>query len=233
MGASRFQALALVLCHLSKLCPGCRYAQLSCISRLHVSSAYHKLFCVCRSLNVWHSCQCLCCADKGASQAALLPSWPFGAKLALWCKSSCGEESSKQHMPSTKTTLLPTLSGGKLPRYTSLAAPLSWVSADWQQACLSSAPSLLHTYSKAVLLQALAEKEAVIVRQKAALVGQEGALVRQEEQGLKTALRLMVQSPILEALKEDSKAMRQVISHSLNSSGLIKQYTLTVSPQTA
>lgn len=53
-GASASQALALVLCHLPKLCSGCRYAQLSGVSRLCVSSVYQKLksvCCVCRSLN--------------------------------------------------------------------------------------------------------------------------------------------------------------------------------------
>ena len=104
------------------------------------------------------------------------------------------------------------------------------------------------------MLQALAEKEAVIVRQQAALVRQEAALVsqeaalvrqeaalvrldaalgRQEEDGLNNAVRLMVQSPLLEALKEDSRGMRQVTLHSMNSTTLMMQYKLSLSPQTA
>ena len=82
------------------------------------------------------------------------------------------------------------------------------------------------------MLQALAEKEADLVRLEAALVRQEAALVRQEEDGLNNSVRLMVQSPVLQALKEDSRAMRQVISYSMNSATLMMQYKLVVPPQT-
>lgn len=42
-GASTSQGSAPVLCHLWKLCQGCRYAHLACVSRLCVSSGYQKL----------------------------------------------------------------------------------------------------------------------------------------------------------------------------------------------
>lgn len=75
---------------------------------------------------------------------------------------------------------------------------------------------------------ALAEKEGVLARQEEALVRQEQALVRQDKHGQQKAVRLMVQSPLFEALKVDSKAMRQVTSHSVKLATLVMQNTLTV-----
>ena len=53
------------------------------------------------------------------------------------------------------------------------------------------------------LLQAVAEKEAAQARQ-------EAALVRQEESSQKYAVKVLVQSPVLQALKDDSKLLGQV-----------------------
>ena len=112
------------------------------VCELSVSKAQICLLCV-PQLEFLHSCQChVLCRRRSVTGS-------FAAKLALCCKIPYGKASFRQHTSSTRATLLLTSSGGKLPRYTSIVAPLSWVSADWQQTCLASAPSLLHTYFKA------------------------------------------------------------------------------------
>lgn len=75
---------------------------------------------------------------------------------------------------------------------------------------------------------ALAENEAVLARQEEALLRQEEALVRQDKDAQQNAIRLMVQSPLFEALKEDSKAMCQVTSHCVKLASHVMQNTLTV-----